>query len=42
MLQRDNDLDVRVLADDVVIKANEFRRLHVVLGFLDGCYRLSK
>ncbi len=42
LLQRDNDQDARVLADDAVIEANEFCRLHAVLGFLDGCRRLSE
>ncbi len=42
LLQRDNDQDARVLADDAVIEANEFRHLRAVLGFLDGCRRLPE
>ncbi len=33
---------MRVLADDAVIKANEFCRLHAILGFLDGCRHLPE
>jgi hypothetical protein len=40
LLQCDNDQDARVLTDDAVIKANKFRRLRAVLGFLDGCHHL--
>jgi len=42
LLQRDNDQDARVLANDAVIEANKFRRLCAILGFLDGCRRLPK
>jgi len=42
LLQRDNDQDARVLTDDAVIEASKFHRLRAVLGFLDGCRRLSE
>jgi hypothetical protein len=42
MLQCDNDQNARVLADDAVVEANEFRRLRAILGFLNGCRRLPE
>ncbi len=42
LLQRDNDQDARVLADDAVIEANEFHRFRAILGFLDGCRRMPE
>jgi len=42
LLQRDNDQDTRVLTDNAVIEASKFHRLHVVLGFLNGCRLLSE
>jgi hypothetical protein len=42
LLQRDNDQDVHVLTDDAIIETNKFRHLRAILGFLDGCCRLSE
>jgi hypothetical protein len=42
LLERDNDHNARVLADDAVIEANEFCRLRVILGLLDGCCHLPE
>jgi len=40
-LHCNNDKDARVLTDNAIIEASKFRHLCAVLGFLDGCRRLS-